>query len=105
MAIVKSHSANQLNIVVDHFPVQRLLADHGGTSAHATSAILDYGKRLGKKLLQSFSLLKTLHELRGFGAKFVIGKILVLYFQGVDFLNYRNAPLDILAVTTSLEAT
>jgi len=86
---VQGNAANQLNIVMHHIPGIGGADVFNRTPTQTPRRILHGGKSLRKKIVQGFTVLEALPELRSLGLELLIREGLVGYLQFVNPFNER----------------
>ena len=85
---MKRNAADKLNVVMDHFPRQLVVANIVGLATHPAGSTLYCSEGFGQKIVETLAtLLIALHELSRLRAKLRIGERLILELDGVYALD------------------
>ena len=66
MTLMESHTTDQLHIIVNHLPFDRLIANLNGLTTKSAGTIFNHRKSFGQKIVKTLSILVTLHKLSRF---------------------------------------
>lgn len=95
VAAMQRNAAENLDVERNHVPDHRLPADLDLPADQAAAGVLDGGERFAHDVIERFALGETRLEFIGLGAQLVIGELLVLLFDGVDFPDERRHLLEV----------
>jgi hypothetical protein len=101
-AAVQDHAADQLDVEVDHLPLDGMTDHRDGAAAEAAGRVFDHGERLGQDPVERLLLLLVVADGRQarlppsrLGPEVVVGQRLVLLLEFVDLAHDRQHALDL----------